>query len=104
MESNDQKVVSIGILIDSVVEGVKYETTSGQQGFTNSKGEFKYSTGDVVKFTVGGIQLGEVTGGEIITPLDLAVSNSTANQKVINLTRFLQTIDDDENPENGIYI
>ena len=36
--------------------------------------------------------------------MELAGANDTADRRVINLSRFLQSLDSDGNPENGLSI
>ncbi len=91
-----------GVFIDSPVEGLRY--VSGDiNGTTGTNGAFQCQS--TVQFYIGDILLGEATCGEIITPVDL-VSGATdhSHPTVINIARFLQTLDDDGNPSNGISI
>lgn len=60
--------------------------------------------GEVVSFTVGNIQIGEVKGKEIITPIDFVENGDLNNQKVRNIASFIQSLDSDSSPENGITI
>jgi len=101
----DSQVVKIGMFLDSAVSGIQYESES-QTGVTDTNGTFLYEEGELlVRFSVGGILLGEGIPKNIMTPVDLVSdSNTTANDTVINIARFLQTLDDDGNPDNGIQI
>ena len=94
----------IGTFIDSAVEGLGYETPT-HTGMTDANGSFMYHEGDTIRFYVGDIMLGEAMAKPIMTPIDL-VDGATdeTNQAVVNMTRVLQTMDDDMNPENGISI
>jgi len=40
----------------------------------------------------------------VVTPLELAGTNDTANSVVVNILRLLQTLDQDGEPDNGITI
>ena len=93
-----------GTLIDSAVAGASYNTSSGLSGLTSSSGGFSYRSGDLVTFTIGSIPLGTTTGASVVTPIELAGVQTSNHQKVINLIRFLQTLDTDLNPTNGITI
>ena len=96
--------VSQGVLIDSAVEGVYFETKS-QSGFTNSSGAFNYQTGEIVNFFIGDILLGSTTGATMVTPIDfVAGASDETNPQVINILRFVQSLDSDSNPANGIHI
>ena len=93
-----------GRFIDSAVSGLEYHSAS-RSGVTNEFGEFKYKTGETVTFTIGGIVIGETQGAPTLTPIDLvAGATDETNDFVINIARFLQTMDYDGNPENGILI
>ena len=96
--------VETGRFIDSVVSGLEYRSAS-QSGRTNEYGEFKYKTGETVTFIVGDIVIGKAMGASTLTPIDL-VGGATdeMNDHVTNIARFLQTLDYDGTPENGIII
>jgi len=93
-----------GVFLDSPVEGLEYETAT-RSGMTDEDGTFLYHEGDTMRFYVGDIVLGEAPAQSVMTPVDL-VDGATdeTHPAVINMVRFLQTIDDDMNPENGITI
>ncbi|MEL0045770.1 MAG: hypothetical protein VW995_13450, partial [Deltaproteobacteria bacterium] len=101
---NVQREGSPGVFLDSAVGGVDYSTSSGLGGVTDSSGTFYYKPGDKVSFTIGGISLGSVTGAAKLTPVEVMGASGTADQKVINLSRLLQTLDADGDPSNGISI
>ena len=97
-------VVKEGVFVDSVVEGLQYRTAT-QSGVTDSRGRFRYVEGETVEFFIGGIVIGATTGAPVITPVDLvADAEDETDDEVTNIARFLQTIDDDGDPENGIFI
>lgn len=94
-----------GYFIDSHIEGLSYECGS-LSGETEEDGKFKYQEGETIFFTIGGVALGEkVEAKEIMTPADL-ISNADSykDQEVLNILVFLQTLDSDNDPENGIKI
>lgn len=98
---------SSGRLVDSPVEGVAYSATpSGKSGTTDSAGVFACSPGDQVSFRVGGILLGSSACSATVTPLELAniATWTGSDDKVNNRLLFLQSLDDDDNPANGIRI
>lgn len=94
-----------GVFSDSAVAGVAYNTGS-HQGITNDLGEFQYEADDAsVTFSVGGIALPPVTPKPRVTPLDMSVDGADiTDTQVVNILRFLQTLDEDSDPENGITI
>jgi len=92
-----------GRFLDSAVIGVYYETES-TSGFTDEEGGFNYLPGETVTFKLGDINFGSAQAMEIVTPMDLLSSNNEINEQVSNLLRFIQTIDKDGDPSNGIQI
>ncbi len=92
-----------GVLIDSPVIGIKY-TTQSQTGYTNAQGEFNYVEGETITFSIGDILFPEVLAQARITPYTLADSTDINNQQVINIARFLQSLDTDGDLDNGIDI
>jgi len=93
-----------GVFIDSAVEGLKY-TTNTLSGTTDSHGTFEYRKNETIRFYVADIFIGETTAKAEITPMDLFDDvTDIAAQGVTNLCRFLQALDNDMNPENGILI
>ncbi|VAX25754.1 hypothetical protein MNBD_NITROSPIRAE01-297, partial [hydrothermal vent metagenome] len=99
-----EAAIQQGKFIDSVVIGLSYQTPTSS-GITDGNGIFEYRSGEVVQFFIGDILIGETVGKEIVTPVDL-VSGATdeTHPHVVNLIRFLQTLDDDQDPSNGILI
>jgi hypothetical protein len=103
-ESNDPNVQT-GIFVDGLVNGVSYQTAT-QSGVTNTKGEFSYIDGESVTFKLGATTLGTLAAKAMVTPLDFD-SNATRTNltpKVTNIAQFLQTLDSDLDPNNGIQI
>jgi len=95
--------VQMGYLTAPAVEGLQYHTET-QSGYTNSEGGFYYLPGETIQFMLGNINLPAVKAAEIITPIDFVDTNLVNNTRVLNIARFLQSLDDDNNPENGIFI
>lgn len=89
-----------GIFTDSPVYGVKYQTDS-LQGLTNALGEFDYLEGESIVFSIGDLQFPSISATQQITPTDLAQGSSEVRTNILQL---LQSLDDDNNPENGISI
>lgn len=99
-----EEIYEKGRFLDSAVEGIQFES-SGESGITDNSGTFTYEEGQHVKFTIGSIEIGSTIGLSIITPLDIvADANDIYHPTVVNIVRFLQSIDNDANPENGITI
>ncbi|MBF0279269.1 MAG: cadherin repeat domain-containing protein [SAR324 cluster bacterium] len=92
-----------GVFVDAAVQGASFTSSAGG-GLTDGNGTFYYFRGDTVVFTIGGITLGTATGQSQVTPVNLVADQFVTNRKVVNILRFLQTLDDDGNPSNGITI
>lgn len=96
-----------GTLLDAAVEGVAYTATpSGKSGTTTASGAFDCQSGDTVSFKIGGIVLGSAVCAAQITPLSLAgiAAWTGSDDKVNNRLLFLQSLDEDDDPANGIRI
>jgi hypothetical protein len=90
-----------GVFFDSPVANLRYSTTS-HSGVTNDSGQFSYRDGESIVFSIGNINLPAVTATDIITPIDLFVDGAVNHRGVVNVSRLLQSLDDDGNPDNGI--
>jgi hypothetical protein len=98
----DRKI-NEGRFIDSPVQGAEW--VSGElNGTTDVNGTFSYRGRDTVRFSIGAVELGEVEGGDVITPLDLVGADSIDNAQVLNMVRLLLSLDADGIPSNGIEI
>lgn len=102
--NNEDEVLS-GQLIDGPIAGFNYETDS-QSGITGADGMFQYKGGETISFSIGDYPVAnDIQPGQLLTPYELMHQRLyVSNFRVINFTRFLQTIDRDRNPENGIDI
>ncbi|MBD2859469.1 thrombospondin type 3 repeat-containing protein [Spongiibacter sp. KMU-158] len=90
-----------GYFVDAPVGGLRFLTSSGESGTTAQDGGFLYRSGDSVTFSLGGIEIGTLVGDKFVTPNDIIGLTGNA---VINVVRFLLTLDADRNPDNGIEI
>ena len=93
-----------GVFVDAPVGGMNYTTSSGISSTTDASGTFSYTAGSTITFWVNDISLPSVTASSMITPVDLAGASSEDDTKVVYMARFLQAIDADGNPDNGITI
>lgn len=84
------------------IAGLRFETDSGS-GVTDEDGNFDYVEGDNVRFFLGETLIGEVKAKEVVSALDF-VSAGDHPDKLQNLLRVLDTLDADDNPENGVEI
>jgi hypothetical protein len=93
----------VGVFVDAPVEGLAYES-GGITGTTDSAGKFIYVVGQNVSFSVSGVTLPAVQGASLLTPVDLVGASSPDSPESVYIARFLQSIDSDGNPDNGIRI
>jgi len=103
-KDNEADNVKQGRFLDSPVEGLSY--ISGRElGVTDSQGTFTYEEGENIQFSIGDIIIGDGIPKSMMTPVDLVLdSPDETNPTVTNITRFLITLDNDGNPNNGISI
>lgn len=93
-----------GIFLDSAVEGLNYES-GGQSGITDEDGTFFFEEGQSIRFSLGGIVIGEAIPQSVMTPVELVGgAEDETHPTVINISRFLQSLDDDGDLSNGIQI
>jgi len=94
-----------GIFVDSPVAGLNYQSET-QSGVTDAEGTFHYMSGETIRFSIGDVVLGEAPAEALMTPLHLAGESvdevSADNPVVVNMIRFIQSLDADHDPENGI--
>ena len=120
MAGADNRGPSRGQFVDSPVAGLSYKTPT-RSGVTDADGRFEYRAGENVEFSLGNTVLGEADGKARITPFDLVSLDTVpvgmreigralwrdpnrALIRVVNITIFLQTLDRDGDPANGIEI
>jgi hypothetical protein len=116
--------VLAGTLTDSAILGVSFVTAT-QVGITDAAGTFLFMAGETITFSIGGTVLGEAVAAEaLMTPHDLVpgaplyatgaeVRNASAGEgtaesllfdRFVNIIVFLQSLDEDADPSNGISI
>lgn len=101
--SSTDSTAQTGTFIDSAVSNIDYKTAS-HSGVTDTSGKFTYESGESITFSIGTITFPPVTATNIVTPLTIAQTTDVNDDTVINISRFLQTIDSDGDPSNGITI
>lgn len=102
-QSSSQAPVVTGVFLDAAVANIGYRTET-QEGFTNDQGEFSYRIGELITFFIGALELPSVTAKDIVTPLDMASTETVEDHQVINILRLLQSLDKDGDASNGIEI
>lgn len=96
--------IRVGRFLDGPVAGLSWETPS-ERGLTDDSGGFRYRPGERIDFWVGDVWLGQAVAAPVLTPVDLVPEAGGADHPmVVNLARFLQTLDEDGVPENGLRI
>ena len=106
-----------GRFIDAPVANLGYTcgvAPNQTSGVTDGLGQYDFVPGTpapICTFKVGAVVLGTATAGAVLTPYSLVPGSSpganpapAANTTVANIARFLQSIDSDGNPANGITI
>ncbi len=92
-----------GYLVDSPVENLGYRTAT-HSGRTDAQGKYLYEEGETVTFFICDLEFPPVPATGYITPFDMAGTTDITNSTVINIATFLQTLDQDGNADNGIFI
>lgn len=98
-------------LIDSAIQGVEY-TTNSLSGITDASGTFQYDKTDTtITFKVGSLTLADFNLSNLnsdgkLLPADIfGVSrDNTTDANLLKFLRVVQSLDNDNNPDNGIFI
>lgn len=95
----------VATFIDSPVAGLAFQSAS-RSGLTDRNGNFPYTLGETVTFSIGNMVLGSVTvTGNKVTPLQIVPNAASASDpRVTRILRTLQTLDSDGDLNNGIQI
>ena len=93
-----------GVFLDSPVSGLGYFTET-HHGMTGTGGAFQYQNGERIHFYLGDMELCDVEATQVVTPVDcVAGATDVTHPMVTNMLLLLQSIDYDNDPENGIDI
>ena len=95
--------VQTGVFKDSNVAGISY-ASGDESGTTGTDGRYLCETGRPVTFSVGAVELGSTECTTLASPPALTGDGTLFDISSANMTRFLQMLDADENPDNGILI
>lgn len=99
-----------GTLVDGIVEGIAYSTSSGLTGFTDKNGGFNYYQGDQITFSIGNVVLGSfdfdaAADGNVFLQEIAGTSLQDVNDEYVeNMAVLLQTLDANGNAYDGISI
>jgi len=86
----------IGYYLDSAVAGAEYKCGT-KSGVTESDGSFTFEKGKDCSFELAGVPLRSIKANELKDGVEVIEDNLT-------VARFLQSLDFDGNPDNGIQI
>ena len=93
-----------GVFAFGPVQGLEFSTET-QGGLLDDTGAFTYLDGETITFYLGDVIINSVTPRSVMTPIDLVnVASDVDDPMVTNITRFLMTLDDDGDINNGILI
>lgn len=98
-DTNTTSNTITGQFLDAYVQDMNYTCSSGTSGVTDAVGSFTCNVGDDITFFLGDNNVSTVTAELIITPYTLF---PTSLDSAINLTRLLQSLDDDSNLTNSV--
>ncbi|MCK5728727.1 MAG: DUF1800 family protein [Methylococcales bacterium] len=104
---NKQRIT--GVVLDSAIEGLNYKCANDETGVTTAEGQFSCEQFPV-QFFVGSLAISAelnsiATDGKMFLGDLLGLDRSnTSDDRVLNLAVLLQSLDDDNNPENGIQL
>lgn len=118
--SSSDSPTLVGSFLAGTVEGLHFQTQT-QSGLTMESGEYTYTEGETITFSIGGITLGSAVGAPEITPFDFFNTtppnteasvraelnnrnNATNFDQVANIAMLLMSLDNDSNVENGINV
>jgi hypothetical protein len=92
-----------GVFMDSPVSGLEYSCGSYSE-ITSAEGGLRCDRNSDVIFNVGSVELGTTKMASQISPVDLVDQGTTRNKTVQNIARFLQMLDYNGDPSDGIEI
>lgn len=95
--------VQNGKFKDLNVSGLAY-SSGVQSGTTDAAGGYTCETGALIFFDIGAVALGSAECSTLVTPNQLATDNATFDLELANIARFVQMLDMDGDPSNGIVI
>lgn len=95
----------IGQFLDSAVTGLTFkDAESNVLGVTDAEGLYECAVGSKVFFSIGDVELGASNCQPLTSPFDIVDIDANYFVTSIQIARFLQTLDSDNDPNNGIDI
>jgi hypothetical protein len=106
--SSNASPTSTGTFVDAPVQGITVQS-GNISSVSDLNGLFSYAPGQQATFKIGNVSLGSATVSQqnaVVSPLNLVpLPNQSANDPgVANRLRFIQLLDADQDPANGISI
>ena len=101
--SSSSLATQTGSFIDSAVSGISYQTGT-QTGVTDANGNYVYVPGETVTFSIGAITFPSISAMSTVTPLNMSTTGSLGDPVVTNVAYLLQSLDENNNPDDGIQI
>lgn len=102
--------VKYAFFVDSAIEGISY-TCNDIRGLTEESGKFYYKDSCDIVFKIGDFVIGEINAKSINKDKYVLAAEilkikreNTRHKKVIELIQLLQSLDEDNNPNNNILI
>ena len=92
-----------GHFVDSPVGGIYFQTDT-HSGITDESGGFDYFPSERMHLWVGSVYLGEALAAQKVTPLGIFDESDIDDPRVINMARFLQSLDAGGTPTDAIDI
>lgn len=101
LEALEAGGVVYGCMIDSLVVGIDYRTAS-QSGVTDEYGRFRFKQGEDITFSIGDLDLPSVAASVEVTPFTIGGTDDVSEPMVRNIGLLLQSIDLNNDPDDGI--
>ena len=102
-KKTEEVIIKTAVFIDDIVSGLRYEN-NGEVEFTNEKGEFNYTKGDI-DFYIGNIKIGTISSipdDNLVFIQDLLKlpRENTKDPKVLAIGTLLQSLDSNKSSNN----
>jgi len=102
--------VTTATIIDGIIAGLEYTTSSGLSGLTEDNGSFAFKEGDIVTFSIGNIVIGDIdmstiTDGQVFLQDIAQIDRSDMSDNYVeNMAVLLQSLDNNGDAYDGIVI
>jgi hypothetical protein len=96
-------VMISGQFKDANVSGLSFESGT-HTGITDALGSFSCNSDQRISFAVGAVALGSSDCAEVVTPVSLIANGTPHAPAVVNIARFLQMLDSNGDPGDGIEV